>query len=316
MLAVDLGKTGCRVALWADDDAPAAGRLQSPGAEGLATRGGVSAALAAVAPLARQLLGGGTPDLVGVGAAGAAADPEAAHALAAALGERLGAAHVAVTSDAVTSHAGALAGAAGVVLAAGTGAVAIAVRPDGASHRVDGWGPWLGDQGGGAAIGLAGLRAALRAVDGRGPATVLREEAAGRYGTDLSRLPGLIGAGGQPARDAAGFAPAVARAAVAGDAVAGAILARAAEELAETVATAVRRLDADAGPVPTALIGGALRLDGLAAALRAGLAASGLPLQLREPAGDGLDGARLLARRRDTVHEPAVTRHCPRPGTP
>ena len=38
LLAVDLGKTGCRVALPADDDAPAAGRLQSPGAEGLATR--------------------------------------------------------------------------------------------------------------------------------------------------------------------------------------------------------------------------------------------------------------------------------------
>ncbi|MYS50866.1 ATPase, partial [Streptomyces sp. SID6013] len=80
-------------------------------------------------------------------------------------------------SDAVTAHAGALGGRAGVVLAIGTGSVAVGIGADGTYARVDGWGPLLGDDGSGARIGTAGLRAALRAHDGRGPATALLDAA-------------------------------------------------------------------------------------------------------------------------------------------
>src|SRR5699024_11905009 len=55
------------------------------------------------------------------------------------LAAALPAAHAAVTSDAITSHAGALDGRPGVVCAAGTGAVTLAIGTDNTFHRVDGW---------------------------------------------------------------------------------------------------------------------------------------------------------------------------------
>jgi len=69
---------------------------------------------------------------------------------------------VLVTDDAVTAHLGALGGEPGVVVAAGTGAIALGVGESGASARADGWGTLLGDDGGGYWIGRrSGARAAL-----------------------------------------------------------------------------------------------------------------------------------------------------------
>ena len=172
ILAVDLGKTSCRAA--------AAGRrAEGAGAPGLATPDGVRAAEAAILAVAREL---GPVDEVIVGAAGALAAPDAARALGHALLASLRAERVAVTSDAVIAHAGALNGQPGVVLIVGTGVVALAIDADGALRTADGWGPWLGDEGGGAWIGAAGLRAALRAHDGRGPSTTLLDAARARFG--------------------------------------------------------------------------------------------------------------------------------------
>src|ERR1700761_866234 len=172
ILAVDLGKTSCRAA--------AGGRAaEGAGAPGLAAPGGVRAAEAARLAVAREL---GPVDEVIVGAAGALAAPKAARALGDALLASLRAERVAVTSDAVIAHAGALDGQSGVVLIVGTGVVALAIGADGALRTADGWGPWLGDEGGGAWIGAAGLRAALRAHDGRGPSTTLLDAAHARFG--------------------------------------------------------------------------------------------------------------------------------------
>jgi len=175
ILAVDLGKTSCRAA---------AGhrRAEGAGAPGLAAPGGVRAAEAAILAVARKL---GPMDEVAeviVGAAGALAAPDAACSLGDALLASLQAERVAVTSDAVIAHAGALNGEPGVVLIAGTGVVALAIGADGELRTADGWGPWLGDEGGGAWIGAAGLRAALRAHDGRGPSTTLLDAARARFG--------------------------------------------------------------------------------------------------------------------------------------
>src|ERR1700743_1851968 len=159
ILAVDLGKTSCRAAAGAR-------RAEGSGAPGLAPPGGVRAAEATILAVAREF---SPVDELIVGAAGALAAPDAARALADALLASLRVERVAVTSDAVIAHAGALNGQPRVGLIAGHGVVAIGIDADGTLRTADGWGPWLGDEGGGAWIGAAGLRAALRAHDGRGP---------------------------------------------------------------------------------------------------------------------------------------------------
>ncbi len=61
----------------------------------------------------------------------------------------------------------------GIVLIAGTGSLAWGRNQAGATARCGGWGYLLGDEGSGYAIALAGLHAAMRAADGRGPQTDL-----------------------------------------------------------------------------------------------------------------------------------------------
>jgi N-acetylmuramic acid 6-phosphate etherase len=268
ILAVDLGKTSCRAA--------AAGRrAEGAGAAGLAAPDGVRAAQVAILAVAREL---GPVDEVIVGAAGALAAPDAARALGDALLVSLRAQRVAVTSDAVIAHAGALDGQPGVVLIAGTGVVALAIAADGALRTADGWGPWLGDEGGGAWIGAAGLRAALRAQDGRGPSTTLLDAARARFGAPETWPAQLTGAAA-----VASFAPDVL--AADGDAVALTIVRTAAEALAATVRAI--------GEGPVAMVGGL-----------AGFAALRKQLDLVPAAGDALDGALRLG----AIHEPHVIR--------
>lgn len=268
ILAVDLGKTSCRAA--------AGGRrVEGVGAPGLATPGGARAAEAAVLAVARDF---GPVDEVIVGAAGALAAPDAARALGDALLRSLRAHHIGVTSDAVIAHAGALDGEPGVVLIVGTGVVALAIDANGALRTSDGWGPWLGDEGGGAWIGAAGLRAALRAQDGRGPATTLLDAARARFGAPQSWPTQLTDAAA-----VASFAPDVL--AAQHDAAALAIISAAAEALAATTRAA--------GDGPVAMVGGL-----------AGVRALRAQLDLIPAAGDALDGALRLA----AIHEPHVIR--------
>src|SRR3954454_500523 len=273
MLAVDLGKTSCRAVVHGNPEEPVA----VAGAPGLAAPGGVRAAERAVVAAARALGIDGIGEAV-VGAAGALAAPHAARELGEALLRSLPAASVAVTSDAVLAHAGALGGEPGVVLIAGTGVVAVAIDADGALRTADGWGPWLGDEGGGAWIGASGLRAALRAHDGRGPSTALLDAARARFG-DPAGWPAIA----HDVRALASFAPDVA--AARGDAAALAIMSVAAEMLATTARAA--------GDGPVAFVGGLSGIDELRE-----------HLDLAPVHGDALDRALRLA----AIHEPHVIR--------
>ncbi|HEX9998161.1 MAG TPA: BadF/BadG/BcrA/BcrD ATPase family protein [Abditibacterium sp.] len=76
-------------------------------------------------------------------------------------------------TDVVAAHAGAFAGQPGIVLSAGTGAICFGADETGEKFYADGWGPVMGDEGGGYWIGIEALRAVCRAVDGRGPKTRL-----------------------------------------------------------------------------------------------------------------------------------------------
>jgi glucosamine kinase len=215
--------------------------------------------------------------------------------------ERFGLASCAVTSDAIASHVGALSGASGVVLAAGTGSVAVGVSRRGEIHLVDGVGQWLGDEGSGAWIGLEGLRAAIRAHDGRGPETLLRAAAEQAYG-DLDRLALTLQASENVPRAAARFADVVCRLAD-GDELASSIISRAAQALADTAITAARRT----GHHEVTLVGGLRELGPtLLDPWHRHLVEAGISVVAA--LGSALDGATTLALRRDLPHEPAVTR--------
>ena len=294
IVGVDLGKTGCRAVR------PVSVRTaEGLGAPGLADPGGVDRAEEAVRHVLDALGMDGTAELA-VGAAGA----EAAREEAAELARRVAAAYpgssAAVTSDSVTAHAGALGGSPGTVLAVGTGSVALALGPDGRRRQVDGWGPWLGDDGSGAWIGREALRAVLAAREGRAPATALTDAAVERFG-DLDLLPRRIHESGSVASATGAFTPDVVALAEAGDDAATLILDRA---VAHWVAQV--RAGADAvGEPRVAVVGGLAAVPALRSRFESLLPAD---LELVRDPGSPLDGAVLVARSHDLPHEPSVHR--------
>ncbi len=164
----------------------------------------------------------------------------------------------------------------GIALVCGSGVNCLGMAPDGRAYRIPALGPMSGDWGGGSAVGLAGLGAAFRGRDGRGPRTILERT-----------LPPLLGvwrpvdvAGGifagriKPAhiRD---LSPAVFAAARDGDAEARAIVDRLAVELATMAGAAIRRLHLVRTPTPVVLGGAVFGADdpGFLDRLRSELAA-------------------------------------------
>ncbi|MBF4616225.1 N-acetylglucosamine kinase [Curtobacterium sp. VKM Ac-1376] len=139
------------------------------------------------------------------------------------LGQALNAGHATrvlrLADDGVSAFLGALDGAPGAMVAAGTGIVALAFGPAGAT-RADGVGAMLGDNGSGWWIGRAGIVAALSAADGRaGGSPRLLDAAVRRYGP-VEVMPTVIASSGTPIATTAAFAIDVADAARTGDPVA------------------------------------------------------------------------------------------------
>jgi N-acetylglucosamine kinase-like BadF-type ATPase len=297
VLGVDSGGSGVRVALARADgsarSAPAvSARPAVTGEHGI----DAGSLLGLAVPLARALMAeAGAPRVTAacVGAAGMASlggDLRARlpEALFAALGVRA----LALAGDAVTAYAGALGLRPGVVVAAGTGMIALGPAADGGGwRRADGWGHLLGDLGGGAWIGRAGLEAAMCAHDGRsGGSPALLAAARERFGPPES-LPGQLYPRADRPAVLASFAPDVARCA-GRDPVAAGILRGAAAHMLESAA-AVRP---GPGPVEVALAGGLFLMgDPLLGPLRE-QAPLLLPGAALTPAGgDPLDGALLIA---------------------
>ncbi|MEV6122131.1 BadF/BadG/BcrA/BcrD ATPase family protein [Streptomyces sp. NPDC052077] len=247
-----------------------------------------------VVPMARALAAGsgaGRLTTVAVGAAGMATLGDALRAeLPGALARELGARVVALAADAVTAYVGALGPRPGAVVAAGTGLIATGtdlVR----WRRADGWGHLLGDCGGGAWIGRAGLEAALRAHDGRdGGSAALLARARERFGP-VTGLPGALYPRSDRPAVLASFAPDVAACAD-GDPVAAGILRAAAGHLADSAAAVCPAGDG----ALVAVTGGLLKLGSpLTAPLDEELSRR-LPRARRTAAGgDPLHGALRLA---------------------
>ena len=240
-------------------------------------------------------LGRPTVDRAVLGMTTAPVDPAQARSLARRIGEAIRAAEVWVCDDAVTSHAGALSMGWGVSLAAGTGVATLVVPDRGEPRVIGGHGYLLGDEGGAFWIGREGLRAALRASEGRAEPTVLGELATRRYGP-LSTVPVRLHDDARSIDAIARFAPDVLAAATR-DVVAARIVRDAAAELHGVIGSAVRiaRAGGTAGPVPVGL-GGRLLIERtpLRDELDARLAAD-RTVEARSADGTPLDGAMLLA---------------------
>ncbi len=205
--------------------------------------------------------------------------PEDAGRVVADLGERFPAARIAMFTDHAVAHAAVL-GEPGVVATVGTGVGVMALSPEGAMIRVDGWGPDLGDRGSAWQIGREGLRAGFAARDGVGPATAL-ERAAEEFcgGMDLSAAVRLLAVEDRIARISS-FAPTVC---CLDDPVARGIVSSAADDLVSSVASATLR----AGTGVVAFRGRLLLNDGFRRLVDAGCRSRGW--EVRDPRGEVLD---------------------------
>jgi glucosamine kinase len=294
LLAVDGGQTGLRVAV-VDGGRPT--ELTELAGFSHGSSDGWLGVVAAIAR-GRDALQVDHVERVCLGLTGAPRPRALKAKLGELISDRLDGAEVWLGGDMVTAHAGALAGEPGVVVAAGTGVVVLGVAADGSAQRADGLGYLLGDDGSGFAIGRAGIRAALRAREGRGPATALLDEATTFFG-GLDDLAHRVYSSASPVRDLAAFAPAVADTARAGDEVARAIWRDAVAALASSTAAVVRRTFPDAGPESVAVShsGRLFRADDLLLEpFKTAIAGRCAEARYREPAGDSLAGAARLAQ--------------------
>jgi N-acetylglucosamine kinase-like BadF-type ATPase len=184
----------------------------------------------------------------------------------------------------------------GVAITCGAGINCVGVAPDGRQVRFPALGPITGDWGGGYDVGLAGLSAAARSEDGRGPSTRLQRLVPAHFGEDTPLgVAHAIHVGRISQRRVLELAPVVLRAA-AGDAVAASIRDRLVDELVALARATVTRLGLQAEQVDVVVGGGLMRgADSeLLGRIESGLQRIGPRLVLRRTSVPPIVGAALL----------------------
>jgi N-acetylglucosamine kinase-like BadF-type ATPase len=150
----------------------------------------------------------------------------------------------------------------GVGVICGAGVNAAGIAPDGRTARLAALGNTSGDWGGGTDVGIAGLGAAVRARDGRGPRTSLERLVPAHFGLkrplDLTIAFETDRIHWTRVRE---LSPVVFGAARDGDVVARAIIDRLADEVATMAIAIVRRLHLTRRDVDVTLAGGVFRAD-------------------------------------------------------
>jgi len=145
----------------------------------------------------------------------------------------------------------------GIGVTCGAGINCVGVHPDGRTTGYLALGVISGDWGGGGGLGLAALWWAVRAEDGRGPQTALREAVATHFGVPSMRDVTLGLHLGKISEEALrGLAPVLLAVANEGDEVARDLVQRQAEEICVMAVVAMRRLGLTAEPTPVVLGGG------------------------------------------------------------
>ncbi|MEU7912401.1 N-acetylglucosamine kinase [Microbispora bryophytorum] len=147
----------------------------------------------------------------------------------------------------------------GVAVVCGAGINAVGVSPTGRIARFPALGRLSGDWGGGHHLGEEALWHAVRAEDGRGPATALTDVVRACFGAATVEQ-AVVGLhfGDLPADRLHALVPPLLAAAADGDAVAGSLVERQAEEIALLGVVAMRRLGLLTAPCDVVLGGGVL----------------------------------------------------------
>ena len=215
------------------------------------------------------------PDAVVGGVTGLHKDTPAAETLQREICKALGLSpeQVRLDNDMSVAYASVLNPGEGVLVYAGTGSVAYHVSREGEVFRAGGYGYLVGDEGGGFWIGQQGLGQVLRWFDegGQPETRPLAREVYRALGSERwDDLIEVVYGGGR--RRVAALAPAVARAAEAGDEAATEILERAGAELAGLVGAIFTRLGE---ALPVVFSGGVAQNRVVAAALEHHLPANG-----------------------------------------
>ena len=202
-----------------------------------------------------------------------------------------------MTNDVVAAWASGTWGQPGVACISGTGSNVFGVGTDGSTWRCGGWDYLLGDEGASVWIGLEAMRRATFYRDGRGPWTALVPRLVEAYGmNDVADLHEIVYQKLQKA-DIAGFAKHVSEVAAAGDAVAGAILRDAGEQLATQITTVIRRVELPER-FPVALVGSTFNAGPLLVEpLTTGVHAVAPGAELQRPDIPPVGGALWLAAR-------------------
>lgn len=252
VIGIDGGGSTIRVGIYHTDLTPLAetgGDTVNPsiiGREEAAAR--IQAAISAA--LAQAGLAPADISAAGVGIAGAA-NTHSQDWLRGVIGAALPAARIVVSADYEIALVGAHGRREGVLVLCGTGSLAYGVNAAGQTALAGAWGYLIGDEGSGYWLGAAGLRAAVRAADGRGRDTLLLPLLldALRLQQPLDVIGWLYHSDSPRMRDVAALAPLVLRCAAEGDSVALALVEEAAEELALAAHAVITRLDMPSGPI-------------------------------------------------------------------
>ncbi|MEP6842751.1 MAG: BadF/BadG/BcrA/BcrD ATPase family protein [Pseudolysinimonas sp.] len=254
-LAIDGGKSKTHAAI-VDEHGRELSRSTGPGLAIIETPGGVEAVTASLRETLAGLGGGEAFHTVCIGLNGVLRAGASATALALEAVRRVcESRRFIVTSDVVTSYVGAIGVTPGVVIAAGTGSVILALGDDGAPHAVDGSGPLCGDRGSGYDIGRRGLDSALRFADGLRGSELIFAEVVKMFGGTPQAM-NAIYTGSNPSRVIASFSRGVAAAAALGDATALSVWEGAAADLAEGAVAAAAAASLLDTPFTVATAGG------------------------------------------------------------
>lgn len=161
-----------------------------------------------------------------------------------------------IENDVVIAHYAMTAGAPGVTVVAGTGAMAYGTNASGGNCRSSGWGWLIGDEGSGYYSAKRGIQAAAKAYDGRGPRTALLNASMDHFDVDEFEdvLPTIHNKLDHPKKIAA-FAKPLTEIAEQGDSVALGIIEEAGEELASAAVAVIENLELTE-PVQVGCVGG------------------------------------------------------------